>query len=291
MNAFASSMESPIETRCLHASDFAVADKLRAAAGWNQTLADWRRMVVLDPAGCFVALDEGKVVGTATTTSYGLELAWIGMVLVDPARRNRGIGRRLLLHCLEYLRAKGVRCIKLDATPAGQILYEKLGFQVEWPLARWMAAMHADVSAGSEGVAMAEAPDVDAIEQLDREAIGVARPELLRALRDDARHTAVHRRGDEIDGFGFLRSGINADYIGPIVAQTDSAGRAIVGDLLGATQRPVYWDIPDQCAAATAFATELGFAQQRPLLRMFLGTNDQPGRPELLWAISDPATG
>lgn len=286
-------MDSSIETRCFADGDFAAADRLRHAAGWNQTLADWQRMVALDPAGCFVAVDDGEVAGTAMTVSYGLELAWIGMVLVDPDRRSRGIGRGLLLHCLDYLRAKGVRCIKLDATPAGQVLYEKLGFEFEWPLMRWMRNAPANIKpAASDGVSTVEGRDAGAIEQLDRNAIGVARPDLLHGLREHALQGLVARGSNEVlDGFGFLRAGINADYLGPVVAKTETAGRALVGNLLAGTERPVFWDIPGPCESASVLAKELGFTHQRPLVRMHLGPNRSPGNPKILWGISDPATG
>ena len=51
--------------------DLAFADSLRALAGWNQTIADWRRFLATDADGCFVAELDGLPVGTATTTTYG----------------------------------------------------------------------------------------------------------------------------------------------------------------------------------------------------------------------------
>jgi len=129
-----------IRLRLLTARDLPFADAVRAAAGWNQTLDDWRRFLALEPEGCFLAEWEGKPAGTATTLIHGPELAWIGMVLVHPDSRRRGIGQALLRHCLEHLRQRGVGCIKLDATPLGQPVYERLGFRSEWTLARWERA-------------------------------------------------------------------------------------------------------------------------------------------------------
>src|SRR5687768_11117528 len=111
--------------RPMHADDVAEADRLRAQAGWNQTLADWRRVLVWEPAGCFVAEQHGRVVGTVTTTIYGRELAWVGMMLVDRSARRQGIGRRLLAHALDWLEhERGIACVALDATPQGKLLYD-----------------------------------------------------------------------------------------------------------------------------------------------------------------------
>ena len=116
--------------------DLPAADELRRLAGWNQTLEDWRRLLWLEPRGCFVAVQNGEVVGTVTTTTHGQAVAWIGMMLVHEAHQRRGIGTRLMRQALEYLQGRGVECVKLDATPAGRPLYEKLGFVSQWTLTR-----------------------------------------------------------------------------------------------------------------------------------------------------------
>src|SRR5437016_1608350 len=139
-------MKSEITLRQMTPADLTFADSLRALAGWNQTLDDWKRLLALSvidlslpdsEAGCFIAEWQGASAGTATTICYGNELAWIGMVLVHPDFRARGIGRALLNRCLEYLQHRGIRCIKLDATSQGKLLYDQLGFHEEWSLTRW----------------------------------------------------------------------------------------------------------------------------------------------------------
>ena len=88
--------------------------------------------------------DDGKIVGTAATLSYENRFAWIGMVLVDPDYRNRGIGTSLLQRTIEYLDAAGIPTLKLDATPAGKPLYEKLGFVSEYEIDRWILKRSVD---------------------------------------------------------------------------------------------------------------------------------------------------
>ena len=102
--------------RLMTTGDLPFADHLRTLEGWNQTLEDWQRFLTTEPAGCFVALRNGVPVGTIVTTVYGSELAWIGMLLVHPDYRSRGIGKTLLEGCIKYLQERKVRCIKLDAS-------------------------------------------------------------------------------------------------------------------------------------------------------------------------------
>ncbi|MBU6402797.1 MAG: GNAT family N-acetyltransferase, partial [Verrucomicrobia bacterium] len=118
---------SEVSVRLMTEADLEAADELRRLAGWNQTPLKWRCLRRLVPHGCFVAVFDGQVVGTVTTTTYGQALAWIGMMLVHPAHRRLGIGTRLMRQALAFLQQRGTQCIKLDATPAGQPVYAKLG--------------------------------------------------------------------------------------------------------------------------------------------------------------------
>ncbi|MDV3309104.1 MAG: GNAT family N-acetyltransferase, partial [Cyclobacteriaceae bacterium] len=116
-------------------SDIPSGLSLCRSAGWNQLHRDWEMFLTLHPDGARVCVDEeGNVVGTVATIRYGDRLAWIGMVLVDPSHRRKGIGLRLLENALEML--MDVDNIKLDATPAGREVYVKRGFEDEYGLSR-----------------------------------------------------------------------------------------------------------------------------------------------------------
>ena len=85
----------------LSADDVAGGLGLSDGAGWNQTDDDWRRFVRLAPAGCLAATARGRLVATTTTTRYGRDLAWIGMVLTAPEFRGQGLASRLMARTLE----------------------------------------------------------------------------------------------------------------------------------------------------------------------------------------------
>src|SRR5437867_3450463 len=123
--------------RLMTEADIPAGMRLKELAGWNQTPSDWERFLRGSPAGCFVAELDGRVCGTATTIVYEGRFAWIGMVLVDPECRGRGIGTRLLAKAIEHLDAVGVSTLKLDATPQGRPIYAKLGFVSEYEVERW----------------------------------------------------------------------------------------------------------------------------------------------------------
>jgi len=72
---------------------------------------------------------DGVLAATATAVCYERRLAWIGMLLTDPAHRGRGFARRLMEHAIDALTARRMEWIKLDATEIGAPLYRQLRFE------------------------------------------------------------------------------------------------------------------------------------------------------------------
>jgi GNAT superfamily N-acetyltransferase len=272
--------------RYLTENDLAFADSLRAIAGWNQTLTDWHRIINLSPRGCLVAECEGQPVGTATTICYGKELGWIGMMLVHPDFRRRGIARVLLEHCIEILRSAGVKAIKLDATPDGREVYSKIGFQEEYTLTRYQS--DGAVGENPACVRTAQPGDLAKMAALDRAATGGSRENLLERLIADSLKAVVYCAENEVMGFGILRAGAVANYIGPVVATDSNQAQAIASSLLGGK---IFCDLPDHNESAARWAKDHGFSAQRTLTRMYLREN-VPGRAsQTYFAIASPDLG
>jgi ribosomal protein S18 acetylase RimI-like enzyme len=285
-------MSSSLHLRLLTEADLPLADRMRALAGWNQTLADWKRFLTDEPEGCFLAEWHRVPAGTATTICYSPALAWIGMVLVHPDYRRRGIGRALLERCIEHLRERRVRCIKLDATPAGRPLYDGLGFKEEWTLTRWERAATSKLALESRS-GISSVDDTDGIDLLDATAFGVSRKRLISALVKQCLCALLSElQPGRIDGYGILRDGSAALYLGPVVAGSADTGTRLADALLARTAgRKVFWDIPDQNSAAVRLAETRGFTKQRPLTRLYLGENTTPGDPQRQLAIAGPELG
>lgn len=287
-------MSSPLRIRVMTEEDLSFADSVRTLAGWNQTPGDWRRFLEMEPGGCFVAEWDGSPAGTATTIAYGLELAWIGMVLVHPDYRRRGIGNALLHRCIESLRARGVRCIKLDATPLGRTVYENLGFKSEWSLARWeRVGTHPELRTADPDIRAWRETDATLLDRADAAAFGTSRLRLLRTLAATGRDALVLQRGPgPIAAYGMLRSGSRALYVGPCSASSPADGIRVIAALVQRCgEERIFWDIPDANEAAVEWARQHGFTQQRPLLRMFLGENIAPGDPWKQFALAGPEVG
>ena len=261
--------------------DIPAAMQLVEAAGWNQVPADWQRVIEYQPWGCFKAAVEDRLVGTVTSTSYGDELAWIGMMLVDPDWRRQGLGRALMQQAIRALQSAHMQTIKLDATPAGRPLYEQLGFVAQFDFQRWRRGDQAMTSSP-----LSSMPErIGDYDQLDLAAFGVNRQLWLSRLAADS---LVHCQAA---GFGMLRRGRIADYLGPIVSDSADAAFDIIAKLVANSSSTLFWDIPRQDEALYALARKLGFEPVRVLTRMVLGSDSIDVNLGLQYAISDPATG
>lgn len=273
-------------------ADIVLGMRLGGQAGWNQLEADWRRFLELEPEGCFIAEVEGAVVGTTATLRFGAADACVALVLVDAKLRGQGIGTALMRHALDHLDGLGIQTIRLDATPLGQPIYEKLGFHAEYELARFDGTLPSPAPPrAATPVECASAADLDAVASLDREVSGLDRGRIIqRFFAEYPGEMRVVRNGRDVAGYATCRPGGKAWQIGPCMAR-DAAGALLLDDAFTrrAGQR-VYVDIPLAHPEALALAEARGLAVQRQLLRMFRGVPVRDCLAEY-WASSGPEKG
>lgn len=305
-----------ISIRTMTVDDIPLGMRLKDAAGWNQTEADWRRHLKLEPEGCFVATCDGTPAATLAATIFGGDTsgvgrarptAWIAMVLTDPDFRRRGLANALLSHAIEYCEARGVREIRLDATEMGRPVYEKLGFGVTFDLTRWRGTVRNTPqfasAAGAIGLRAMTAQDLadGEIADLDRLATGEDRRRLLSALRDDLPDAALVATTDPREltavlGFALARRGSRALQIGPVVARTEPLGAGLLTAALklGAGSELVV-DVPDHNGTATAIVREAGLVPERSFHRMVRRALPCEAAPDsgasALWVSAGPEFG
>jgi len=281
--------------RTMTKQDIPAGLRLKELAGWNQTAADWNRFLDASPEGCFVAEVEGKVRGTATAISFENKFAWIGMVLVDPEYRSRGIGTKLLEKTIEHLDQRKMPTMKLDATPQGKPLYEKLGFVTEYGIERWVLKKppQADMQIVDSKRELLSPVQLESIVGKDREVFGADRSPLLRSLYEEMPHYAMSVwSSGTLQGYTLGRKGSFADHLGPWMAEDSASARPLLHGFLARSSRET---VIVDCLTANAVAVELlrtsGFSYARTLTRMVRGPNDYPGKPDTLCAILGPEFG
>lgn len=280
-----------IRLRTMQESDFPDCQRLREQVGWNQTMIDWRRFLSYNPQGCFVAALPERIVGTACTIPYEDRFGWVAMVIVDRDCRRLGIGTLLLNAGIEHLEKRGLT-VKLDATPAGKMLYDTLGFHDEYGLAR-MECMNGSFVESKTFLTPIRMQDIDALIDYDAPRFGATRKQVLESyLHYYPQFAFWMRETDSIQGYIMAREGTNAFHIGPWVAENPEIACCLVQSVLQ-IRKPdkVFVDIVEPNPPVRTMLESLGFQEQRPFIRMFKGINNHPGMPDRTYGITGPELG
>lgn len=233
-----SALPEPTSLVCLpfSESDIEGAHALSLQFRWPHRAEDWRFAAAAGQG--FVVREGERVVGTALCWAWGERGATLGLVIVSADQQGRGIGRMLMQRLLDTL---GPRMTVLHATPAGQPLYENLGF-------RKIGLLHQHQ--GSDFVAAEIAPppgerlrvlepgDTPRLSALVSRASGLDRSALMPALLDVSQGVALVR-GDTVLGFALLRPFGRGHAIGPVAVVADDGlqmqrAKALIANRLAA---------------------------------------------------------
>ncbi len=215
------------------------------------------------------------------------------MMLVHPDARRTGVGTRLMESAIHTLANAG--CVRLDATPLGVGLYDRFGFTGEFELVRGRVTVAPDrFGPVSENVRPMKDGDLAKAFTRDREVFGADRSKLLASFYHRARDLAwTVQRGDALLGYCFGRPGYSYRQLGPVVAEDANLARGLVARCLSgqSSGTVVAVDVPRLKSEWTTWLESVGFAIERPFLRMRRGENESPGHREPQFAISGPEFG
>ena len=281
-----------IACRRMSERDLAAAHTLTQAVFWAHRREDWQFM--LDSGAGFVAEDaneaDGALAGTGLCWKYGAAHGALGMIIVAPDRQGQGIGRELMHRILEEL---GGRCIQLTATPAGQPLYEKLGFVPTGSVVHHQGTLRRMLAvqpAAGERIRPATSADLPALSRLSLRALGMPRDEVLAQLLNVADGVVLEKDGAPL-GFSMIRRFGLGHMIGPVVAQDAERARALIGhwsaDHAGGIVRV---DVTGDSGLGR-WLESLGLAVRGPSVRMARGRMPAPDGTLGQYAILNQAMG
>ncbi|MFF2321764.1 GNAT family N-acetyltransferase [Agrobacterium sp. NPDC058088] len=249
------------------------AVELSRQAGWPHRKEDWA--MVLSISKGFVAVENGRVVGTAMATLLGESCATVNMVIVDESMRGRGLGRQLMRAALDA--AENREC-RLVATADGLPLYEKLGF-IAWG----EVVQHQGIPVTAvkpENVEWAQDIDPAELAALDAEAFGADRTALFAALAQRARFATISDQGI-IKGFAAIRTFGRGEVIGPVVAESVEIARDLIAFMI--SERPGAFLRVDTTVKAGLgpWLAELGLAHVGGGIAMRRSTTELPAEKRL----------
>ncbi|MCP4569568.1 MAG: GNAT family N-acetyltransferase [FCB group bacterium] len=258
-----------IDITALTTNDIAFAVSMTDAEKWGYTAEDFRRLISIEPQGCFIARENGMEIGLVTSTSYD-NFGFIGSLIVKESHRGHSVGELLMRQAIECLHDKGVVTIELDGVFPALSLYRRLEFTDKYLSLRFKRLPDKNVKY-KEG--KSSLFSVDDIALYDLAATGLPRQHVLNTYAAEFERILFTAGNYKCKGFALVRSRAGeAMAIGPLVADSDKVAEKILSDILDRFgQRQLTIGVP---AVRPEFARVLlsrGFIYTQPSVRMYRG--------------------
>jgi hypothetical protein len=244
-----------------------------ADEGWNPGLHDAELFWKADP-DAFVAADlGGEMIGGGAIVSYGGTFGFMGLFIVQPEFRGKGLGGRLWYQRRRQLkeRLQPGATIGMDGVFEMQDWYAVGGFKLAHRSVRYEATA-LEARARANVVALSAVP-FERVAAYDRDCFPAPRDSFLQAWVEqaDSRALAVVD-GEALRGYGVARRCGRGIKIGPLFADDGDAAEALYDGLTGlAPGEPAFIDVPEDNAAALALAHSRGMVEVFGTARMYAG--------------------
>jgi len=193
----------------------------------------------------------------------------MGPVIVREQFRGDGIGEKLMIKGMDYLKSRGVKSIELDAVFLALSLYRRLGFKDKHLSYRFKKVS----SGGDVRVQRFDISRTDKIIELDRKLTGLGRSKHLRSFCIEFSDSIYTITEDNLLAYGMVRERNGGSYaIGPLVAENSSlAERLLLGIMAEYPQKQILIGPLEPQREFIAFLRGLGFLHNIPALRMYYG--------------------
>lgn len=280
-----------VEIRRMESCDIAGADLVAQAAfqTHGSRADDLRCYSCLQPDGWLVAEENGRIAGMVGAIDYG-PFAWVGMMVVLPEVQGQGIGYKLLERTLERLDARGCPLVRLDATPAGQRLYPKLGFVEASRTQQYAQSSQPPIDFDGSCVHPMERSELEGVIKFDEIIFGARREKLLRLFWDKyvGRSFISHDNQGRVAGYLFAQE----QRIGPWLAMTAEDGKVLLGaaGALRYNGEPRII-VPEENKPAGLLLNEAGYILRSTHSHMMRGKGGLPGMRQHVWGQASYALG
>ncbi|MGE6549493.1 GNAT family N-acetyltransferase [Bacillus mycoides] len=188
-----------------------------------------------------------ELIASAAIILYGETLASIGMVIVHPDYKGRGIGKAITDSCVKSVSTQTP--IMLIATDEGKPLYEKLGFRAVSYVSKYICnSYNANYHCvgNEEYIVNYEERDLEGIIQIDEGAFGTNRKAFLKKRIMQSEQCIVEKDKEQnVLGYGLSLQTSENKIIGPVVAKNDAMAMKIVHYLAKGHNGKLRMDVPE----------------------------------------------
>lgn len=281
----------PISIRPLAETDLETAEIILNLAFQSSSsrLLDLRLCHQMQPDGWFLAVEQDQPLGMVGATNYGA-FAYVGFMAVHPAAQRRGLGLALMQFLLARLDEQQLPLVLLDASAAGQPLYEKLGFVAHEETLLFQhpgTFIQPTQPPRVQPISMRELAE---LVQWDTLAFGANRQKVLQTLISAFPERAFMLRDTTGEITGYLLA--QKTRIGPWVMRQPQEAEALLQAALTLTyDEKVSVVVPAENQAAIALLRRYGFEQVRANRHMGRGQAELPGQRHRIYAQTSFAVG
>jgi len=280
-----------LSIRSLSQDDLENADAILQSAfqSSDSRLIDLHLYRKIQPDGWFLALQNGTPVGIVGTTNYAT-FAHVGMMAVHPHAQRQGVGLALMQHLLAWLDRQHVLCVLLDASTAGQPLYEKLGFVAYDPVYVLQRRSGLSFHDYTPQVGPVSIRDLDELIACDTGIFGADRGRVLHALLTTFPERAFMLRDEEgqITGYIFAQQ----NRIGPWVVQRSQDAEVLLQAALSLPYAGTVSVVaPEENRAAVVLLSRYGFETVRVNRHMGRGASVPPRQRSRIYGQTSLALG
>jgi len=262
----------PLTIRTMTPADLALALDWAEAEGWSPGNHDALCFHAADPTGFLLGEVAGEPAGCIATVAYDDAFGSLGLYIVRPEFRGRGIGLAIWNAGMAYL---GQRNVGLDGVVSQQANYTKSGFRLAYRNIRYEGTGGGTVAPGIVGLATVPFEDVLAY---DRQMFPAARPHFLRCWIQQPGGVALGaRREGRLAGYGVLRACRSGFKVGPLFADDEQIAEDLFRALTAEASGSVVLDVPEANPGAIALARRHGMREVFATARMY--TREAPALP------------
>ncbi|GAB7545758.1 GNAT family N-acetyltransferase [Cupriavidus sp. 8B] len=281
--------DGPPAIRVMAQSDLPVALSLSEDVRWPHRPSDWKRLFQMGEGR--VAEVGGAVVGVGMRWLWDERDASVGLLIVAPAFRERGIGSMLLEALCAGLED---RTVLLHAPGKLHRFYARRGFERIGEVHQYEGkALPAPLMALPEGCRLRPGGrnDLQLLVGMEEGARGVARPSLIQAWLRQSIGTVVLDHPDGPRGFAIIRRFGRGAMVGPVVAPCAMSAKAMIAHLAGlVTGRVLRLDVHADGEFEDWLGC-LGLAHVADATVLARGSPASPTAPFLHFALADKALG
>jgi GNAT superfamily N-acetyltransferase len=258
----------------LEAADGILSSAFQRAESWQPELRLFQR---LQPDGIFLASRDGTPAGMVASINYS-GYAYVGLMGIHQDSQRQGLGHALMEHLLAWMEEQKVPLVKLDASPAGQPLYEKLGFVPFGEVYVFQRSTSQLDVQRAKGIQLLTPQHRDQVTAIDTQAFGADRSRLLRVLLELYPGRAFLSQNEQKQVTGYLFA--QAKRIGPWIMTGGDAERLLHQALSLPFNGPVTVVTPAENSHGVSLLQKFGFQITRVNRHMAYGPRPVMGQRE-----------